>query len=136
MAPAAAHEDCDNQWFCLSRFANLVPRERMGSLLQTLRAVPPARLAAMQAALRDAWPRFAYLGLVVREHARQRRGRQQPGGGSGVVRGRGRSSVPPVAQLAPLVEKDAVATLLQALHARLPRRQALLCNALQLLGLA
>jgi len=95
-------------------YALRVPRAQMGSLLETLRAVSPARLAAMQAALARVWPRFAYLGLVVREHTRPRAAGVGGGGGGG----------PPVAQLEPLVARDATATLLQALRVRLLRRTA------------
>ena len=98
----------------LQSYALRVPRHRMGSLLEILEAVPPQKLAAMQVALRRAWPRFSYLGLVVRDHSRRRSG----GAHSPTAAG------PPVAKLAPLVSRDATATLLQALHVRMLRREA------------
>ena len=87
-----------------------VPRHEMGGLLERLQAISPSRLAEMQAALRRVWPRFAYLRLVVAEQTRRGKG----GGGGG----------PPVAKLRPLAERDAVATLLEALRVRLLRREA------------
>jgi len=85
----------------------------MGGLLEKLRAISPARLAQMQAALRRVWPRFAYLRLVLAEQARHGRGGGGGGGGG-----------PPVAKLAPLAEHDAVATLIETLRVRLLRREA------------
>ena len=38
------HENCDNQWFCLSRFANLVPLERMGALPRRIKADDTLRI--------------------------------------------------------------------------------------------
>jgi hypothetical protein len=90
-----------------------VPRHEMGGLLEKLRAISPARLAQMQAALRRVWPRFAYLRLVLAEQARHGRGGGGGGGGG-----------PPVAKLAPLAEHDAVATLIETLRVRLLRREA------------
>jgi len=123
-----------------------VPRHEMGGLLEKLRAISPARLAQMQAALRRVWPRFAYLRLVLAEQARHGRGGggggrggggggRGGGGGGGGGRGGGGGGGrggggggggggPPVAKLAPLAEHDAVATLIETLRVRLLRREA------------
>ena len=81
-----------------------VPRHRMHTLLEMLRSVPPAKITAMQAALRSAWPRFSYLSVATAESHRRRQ------------------AVP--AELAAVAKRDAVATLLQVLRARAQLRAA------------
>ena len=85
-------------------YALRVPREKMHTMLETLRAIPPATIARMQAALRAAWPRFSYLSVAAAEYRR-----------------RGQSTPPAVARAA---THDAVATLMQVLRARAQLRAA------------
>ena len=87
-----------------STFALRIPRDRMHMLLQTLRAVPAARIRRMRAALRRAWPRFSYLSVAAAEY--QRRDRPMP------------------AAVKAAASRDAVATLLQVLRARAQLRAA------------
>ena len=89
-------------------YALRVPRQQMGSLPEMLRAVPPATVAAMQAALRRVWPRFAYLGVIDAE--RRRRAGSALGGGAG--------------QFGRHAGRDAVATLITVLDARTRLREA------------
>ena len=95
-------------------FSLRVSRVEMPSLLQTLRAVPPERVARMQRALAAVWPRFSYLGVAAAEAAR----RQLP--------------VPAV--VAAAAKRDAVATLLQVLRARVALRRAREQHAARLPG--
>jgi hypothetical protein len=76
----------------------------MPQLLDTLRAVPRAKVASMQAALRRAWPRFSYLSVAAAEF--RRRGQPVPAAVDDAAR------------------RDAVATLLQVLQARAQLRAA------------
>ena len=95
----------------LPSFALRVRRDDMPRLLDILRAVPPERVAQMQAALRRAWPRYTYLGNALAEHRRR----------PGVLLG---SNAPPPEPevLDGLARRDATATLLQQLRARLALR--------------
>ena len=66
--------------------------------------MPPAKIAAMQAALRHVWPRFSYLGVAAAESRRRQ--------------------LPVSDALNAAAGRDAVATLLQVLGARLMLRSA------------
>ena len=87
-----------------SAFSLRVPRAQMARLVEILRAIPAERVASMQAALAATWPRFSYLSVAANEA--RRRG----------------LPLPAVAEAA--AERDAVATLLQVLRARLALRSA------------
>ena len=87
-----------------SAYSLRVAREDMPRLRHILRAVLPERVAAMQRALASVWPRFSYLSVAAAEAAR----RQQR---------------LPLAVVS-AARRDAVATLLQVLRARLHLREA------------
>jgi hypothetical protein len=57
----------------LSKFTIRIDRSELPRLVETLRAVPPARVAEMQAELAKVWERFTYSGLFKREFAMQDR---------------------------------------------------------------
>ena len=100
-----------------SAYAVRIPRRRLHALPEILRAIPPAQVEAMQAALGRVWERFTYSSLAIAERERQcaadahapdcaalRRGLE---GAGGAVTG-----------------VDAVDTLMHVLHARLLAREA------------
>ena len=80
----------------------------MPRLFEILRAVPPERVAAMQATLRQIWPRFSYIDTFAAERAR---------------RAAWVDAAAPSATLEGLARIDAVSTLLGALAERRRKRQ-------------
>jgi len=85
-----------------------VPRERMGGLFDELKALPTERVAALQAGVRDVWPRFTYLSTFAAERARR----------AATV-----GTAPPTAALEELARSDAVTTLLHELNRRRGERR-------------
>ena len=55
----------------LSKFAVRIERRDMPRLVETLRAIPAERVAAMQAELAKVWERYTYSGLFKREYLLQ-----------------------------------------------------------------
>ena len=99
-----------------------VKRDDMPRLLDILRAVPPAEVARMQAALRRVWPRFSYLSVATRE-LRRRASRASSTPRGGPFPGGARDAAADAAA-EEAATRDAVATLIQSLRVRLMRRLA------------
>jgi len=97
------------------RYALRLPRAQMPELLHLLRAISPSRRQRMQAALADVWPRFAYLDVVVQEERRARTAYEADGFAPGDARSIWSRAAEAHAA------RDATATLLDALDARLER---------------
>ncbi len=110
--PVVLQDGVETPWESVldaGQYALRIPRSQMGQLVQILRAVPPARVASMQAALQRVWPRFTFLGVIAAEEARRRRTL---------------SAAQPRPAWAKFAAHDATTTLLQVLHARLRLRMA------------
>lgn len=109
--PVVLQDGIETPWertLNLSEYGLRVPRRRMRSLVAELRAVPRWRVAQLQRGLHAAWQRFTYLGNVVAERKRREAKRLGP---------------PPSATLVELAKRDAIATLVDALRARLELRR-------------
>lgn len=55
----------------LSAFAVRLERHELPTIVDRLRAIPPAQIASMQAELRKVWERFTYSALFKREYTMQ-----------------------------------------------------------------
>ncbi len=102
-------------------YALRVSRDEMAALPAMLRALPPHRVRAMQAALARSWPRFTYLSVMQAEARRARAKRATRGGVDG---GRNGGLAVGPRRLAELASRDATATLVAVLGARLRLREA------------
>jgi hypothetical protein len=114
-------------------FAIRVPRAQLPNLVPILRAVPPTRVAELQAGGRRVWERFTYSSLGIAERMRACGGVDftpandgcQPRPGVPIPpRGPDQPSNQAFLADAAITGQDAVATLLQLLRARLARREA------------
>ena len=95
-----------------SAYAVRIPRRRLHALPEILRAIPPAQVEAMQAALGRVWERFTYSSLAMAE--RERRCAVAPNSADCTMLRRGLSGAGGAA-----TGRDAIDTLMQVLHSRL-----------------
>lgn len=106
-------------------FALRLPRAKLPRLAEELRAVPPERVAALQAGGRRVWERFTFSSLGLAEKRRMCGGTHFTAAADGCVprlgAPGGKHSQAFLASSA-ITGQDAIATLLQLLRARLLER--------------
>ena len=117
--PVVVQDDILTPWETVlnfSAFAVRIPRNQLPQLPQILRAIPPERVRAMQAALSRVWERFTFSSLAIAE--RERQCATDPTSADCLALSRGLEGSGGAA-----TGIDAIDTLMQVLHARLLARR-------------